>query len=79
MFGIPEVESGATNSSGKGEMKCGDFNTLLVRTPIEIVSSPDCEDSSELTIIHAEHLRECPPSSTKKEGVQFAVVLKEDP
>ena len=42
MFGIPEVESGATNSSGKGEMKCRDFNTLLVRTPIEIVSPPHC-------------------------------------
>jgi hypothetical protein len=37
------------------------------------------EDSSELTIIHIEHLRECPPSGTKEDGVEFAVEPKEHP
>jgi hypothetical protein len=37
------------------------------------------EDSSELTLIHTEHLRERPPSGMKEDGIELSVVLKEDP
>jgi hypothetical protein len=36
------------------------------------------EDSSELTLIDTEHLRECSPSGAKEDGVELAVVPKED-
>ena len=37
------------------------------------------EDSCELTVIHTEHLRERPPSGTKEDGVELAVVLEKHP
>ena len=36
------------------------------------------EDSGEFAILNSEHLRERPPSGTKEDGVELAVVLKED-
>ena len=36
------------------------------------------EDSRKFALIDTEHLRERPPSGTKDNGVELAVVLKED-
>jgi hypothetical protein len=37
------------------------------------------EDSGELVVVNSEHLRERSPSGAKEDGVELAVVLKEDP
>jgi hypothetical protein len=68
--------------SGEGAIFPVSVSEESVKMRMKVKSIPSGlygEDSGDFALFDTEHLRERSPSCTKEDGIELAVVLKEDP